>query len=311
LVPSFAGARLVSYSTAIAYVVIFLSLVLLERLSGQLSLAQLAFCAVGGAGSAHLAADAGWPWLVAVFAGALIAVPVGALLAIPAIRLSGLYLALASFGFALLMEGLFYGQSYMFAGSGGGIRAPRPSFAESDRAYYYLLLAFALGASVLVTAVRRAPLGRMLRAMADSPVALATGGMNVTAIKVVVFCLSAFLAGLGGALLGPVTGRLSSPGLNVFASLLLVVVLTLQARLPDIPAAFAAAAATVLVPAYLSSNLELNRWLPVLFGVSAVVVAMSQAAAARPAAAGGERQAALDDRRPRGPWRARLAVAEP
>src|SRR5207245_11450964 len=154
----------------------------------------------------------------------------------------------------------------------------------------------ALGATALLLAVRRAPLGRLLRAMADSPVALATHGMSVTAIKVIAFCVSAFLAGLGGALLGPVAGRLPSSNPDTFASLFLVVVLALQTRLGDSVAAFAAAGAGYVLPTYLVEYQSLNRWLPVLFGVGAIWVAISSAtsgdAAVRTSSA---RRDALDD----------------
>jgi branched-subunit amino acid ABC-type transport system permease component len=310
VVPFVVGTKIIGYSVAMAYVVIFVSLVLLDRLSGQLSLAQLSFTAVGGTAFSHFAHGFGMPWLLAVVLGAVIAVPVGALLAIPAIRLSGLYLALASFGFGLLMPALFYGQRYMFGTGSGGVVAPRPSFAASDKAYYYVLLAFALGATGLLLAVRRAPLGRLLRAMADSPVALATQGMSVTAIKVIAFCVSAFLAGLGGALLGPVTGRLASSNLDTFASLFLVVVLALQTRLGDSIAAFAAAGAAFVVPTYRVQHQSLNRWLPVLFGFGAIWVAMSNASQADTAVrTSSARRDALDDRIRRSPLRDRVAGA--
>jgi ABC-type branched-subunit amino acid transport system permease subunit len=307
LVPHVVGPRLLVYEAGLAYVIIFLSMVLLDRLSGQLSLAQLAFSAVGGTAAAHFAAAFGLPWLLAVLCGAFVAVPVGAVLAIPAIRLSGLYLALASFGFSLLMEGLFYGQRYMFGDSGGGITTPRPSFARGDRAYYYVLLAFALAASALLVAVRRAPLGRLLRAMADSPVALSTHGMNVTAIKVIAFCLSSFLAGLGGALLGPVTGSLGSRSLTTLASLGLVVVLMLQFLLPDVPAAFGAAFVAQVLPAYLVSHPTLNEYLPVIYGASAILIAVAQAKAGQDRSIA--RGAPTTGRAGRSPVRARLEAA--
>jgi len=292
-VPFFAGARLTGYSVAMAFAVIFLSLVLLDRLSGQLSLAQLSFSAVGGTAFSHLAHGFGLPWLVAVLLGALIAVPVGAVLAVPAVRLSGLYLALASFGFGLLMQGLVYGQSYMFGASGTAIQAPRPSFAHSDRAYYYVVLAFALAAAGLVVALRRSPLGRLLRAMADSQVAVVTGGMNVTALKLIAFCLSAFLAGLGGALLGPAIGSLAPANLDTFASLLLVVILALQAPLGDVPAAFVAALVSGVVPSYLVQHPGILKWLPVAFGMAAVGISIRQGrsaiAGSRPASIIGDR----------------------
>jgi branched-subunit amino acid ABC-type transport system permease component len=106
--------------------------------------------------------------------------------------------------------------------------------------------------------------------MADSPTALATGGMNVTALRVLIFCLSSFIAGLGGALLGPVTGELASANLDTFSSLLLVVILALQVFLPDVPAAFAAAFASQVLPGYLVSHQTWHDVLPVIFGVSRV-----------------------------------------
>lgn len=277
LVPQLVDVRLVVFTIGLVYVIVFLSLVVLERLSGQLSLAQLAFVAVGGATMSKLVSSDGLPWLLAVLGGAAVAVPIGALLAIPAIRLSGLYLALATLGFGLVMESWFYGSDLMFGGGQASASTPRPSFAMGDTAYYYVVLLFVIASAILVVSVKRSRLGRLLRAMADSPVALATHGMNVTVVKVLVFCISAFLAGLAGALMGPVTGQLSATSFGVFSSLLLVVLLALQRPLSDIPAAFAAAAALIVVPSYIDSA-TLTQWLPVLFGLAAVGIAMASGA---------------------------------
>lgn len=177
LVPFFAGPRLIIYTTAVAYVVIFASLNLLVRTSGQISLAQIGFAAVGGAAMAHLTSDWNVPWLLALFLAGLIAVPVGAIVAIPAIRLSGLYLALATFGFGILLEQIGYRTAFMF-GDTVSVTVPRPDFgpisADSRRSYYYLALTVAALVLLLLTAIERSRLGRLLRALADSPVALTT-----------------------------------------------------------------------------------------------------------------------------------------
>jgi branched-subunit amino acid ABC-type transport system permease component len=304
VVPNLVGSRLTGWTSGLAFAIIFLSLVLLERLSGQLSLAQLSFAAVGGASFSHFVGGLGMPWLVAVFLAALIAVPVGALLAIPAIRLSGLYLALATFGFGLLMQALVYNQKFMF-----GIQAvitPRPGWADGDKAYYYVVLAFALAAAGLLIAVRSSPLGRLLRAMADSPTALTTGGMNVTAIKVVAFCLSSFLAGLAGALLGPVTGSLSASSLDTFASLTLVVILALQAPFGDVPAAFLAAFVAAVLPSYLNSHEHLLLYLPLVFGVSAVGAALVSSASGEGGSGASPAHEPRGSRSARSPVRARF-----
>jgi branched-subunit amino acid ABC-type transport system permease component len=271
--PDLVGTRLPVYTAALAYAVVLLSLALLMRTSGQISLAQLAFAAVGAAASARLATQAGVPWLAAVLLGALTAVPVGAVLAVPAIRRAGLYLALATFGFAVLLERMVFATGLMFGGSATSLDAPRPSFATSDRAYFYVVVAFVVLAVAVVTLVHRSRLGRLLRAMADSPLALETYGTNLTVIKVAVFCISAFLAGLGGALLGPVTGNATPANFGALAGLQLIVVLVLVPG-SEVTGALGAAAALSVIPSYVTSA-QLNEYLPVVYGVSAVLVAMS------------------------------------
>jgi len=108
-----------------------------------------------------------------------------------------------------------------------------------------------------------------------SPTALNTFGTNLTVIKVAIFCLSAFLAGLGGALLGPVTGSASPGNFAALAGLQLVVTLVIVPG-GEVTAAIGAAAALAVLPSYITSA-ALNDYLPVLFGVSAVLVAMSHA----------------------------------
>ena len=130
------------------------------------------------------------------------------LVSLPSLRLQGLYLALSTMAFALLMELLFFPQPEVFAGTRGGnaVRIERLRLAgvrlESPRAFLVVVtVAFALVAMGLM-ALRRGPLGRRLIAMRDSPAACATTGVNLLATKVAVFALSAALAGLAGALFG-------------------------------------------------------------------------------------------------------------
>ncbi len=176
--PGFAGIHLADWSRFLALTILFLSLGLLVRTSGQVSLCQVSFMAIGACAFSHLAVDHGWPWGLALLGAGVIAVPIGALLAIPAIRLSGLYLALATFGFGILLQYMFYSQSYMFGNLGLGVRVPMPVFralglTQSDKSYYYLCLALAVVVMVFVIAVGRSRLGRLLRALSDSPTGLA------------------------------------------------------------------------------------------------------------------------------------------
>jgi branched-subunit amino acid ABC-type transport system permease component len=211
-VPQFAGNHLVNWTSFLAYVVVFLSLGLLVRLSGQVSLAHVSFMAIGVVAFSHLAVDHHWPWLLAVAGAAAITAPVGALLAIPAIRFPGLYLALATMGFGLVLQQMFYSAPFMF-GASYPLSVPRPNLSwvdlGSDTGYYYVVLAIAVVVAILVAFITRSRLGRLLTAMSDSPTGLAASGASINISRVLVFCASASLAAVAGVLDG---GTLSLAG---------------------------------------------------------------------------------------------------
>jgi branched-subunit amino acid ABC-type transport system permease component len=262
-------SRLPVYSSGLAFVVIFASLHLLVRTSGQVSLCQMAFAAVGAASSVHFQ-HAGAPFFVAVLLGGLVAVPLGAFISIPAVRLSGVYLAVATFGFGILVERIGFPSSLLF-GSQQSMQAPRPSIARGDTAYYYVALAAALIAVAIMLVTRRSRLGRLLRGLADSPAAAAAHGTNIRVIRLLSFCIAAFLAAVGGAVLVPVTGNASGGTFNFSVSLLLLAVLLIAGR-RALVAPFVAAAAYIVVPGYIS-DAHLLEYLPVVFGLAAIAVA--------------------------------------
>jgi len=262
------------YANALGFLVIFASLALLVRISGQISLCQMTFAAIGAA-AFGLAIQGGFPWFPAVLIGGLAALPAGAAVAIPSFRLSGLYLAMATFGFALLVQNVFFRTNVMFGDFTHTLHAPRPRVGfvdlQTDKGYYYVALAIALGCLLLVLAVSASRLGRLLRGMADSPAAVDAHGTNTNVTKFLVFCISAFVAGIGGAMLSPVTGSISSPAYEFSFSLVLVAVLFIAGRHP-ISAPFIAAALYIVVPAYITSG-TVQRYIPVAFGATAVVAA--------------------------------------
>ena len=274
LVPLFVGSKIIVYTNALVYVLLFLSLALLVRTSGQVSLGQVGFAAVGAATMGRLLTS-GVPWGLALLLAALAAVPVGAVLAIPAIRLSGLYLALATFGFGILLERTGYSSRFLFGGP-SGFEAHRPEIFgfsfTGDWSYYYLVLAVVALAVTLVSGLERARLGRLLRALADSPTALTTHGADVNITRVIVFCFSAFLASLSGALLAPLFGTITGASFPSFSSLILLAVLAVAGRGTS-RAAFIAAGLYFVVPAYVNSPTMVDAQ-PALFGATAIAVAL-------------------------------------
>jgi ABC-type branched-subunit amino acid transport system ATPase component/branched-subunit amino acid ABC-type transport system permease component len=267
------AGQLPYWSDGLTQVVLFLSLGLLVRTSGQVSLCQAAFAAIGATTMGHLTAGFGLPWGAALLLAGLAAVPIGAFIAIPAIRLPGVFLALATFGFGVTMEQMGYPLWIMFGSSSLGQVVKRPAFAQGDIAYYYLMLAFVVAASLLVVWLVRSRLGRLLAGLADSPVALATHGTSVVVTRVLVFCIAAFLAGISGALFGGVVHTVTSTDFASFSSLTLLALLVIMpGREPWY--AFGAGFALVIIPSWISTGGTVGDWLNVLFGVAAVQVAI-------------------------------------
>jgi ABC-type branched-subunit amino acid transport system ATPase component/branched-subunit amino acid ABC-type transport system permease component len=277
VVPTFAGVHITAWTSALGTAIVFLSLGLLVRSSGQVSLCHISFAAIGAVAFSHLAGDQGVPWLPALLLAGLIAVPIGAVLAIPAIRLSGLYLALATFGFGVLLQYMFYGQSYMFGDSGIGLNAPRPGFAQGDTGFYYVALGVAAVLGLAVVLLNRGRLGRLMRGMADAPTVLTTSGATVNTTRVMVFCLSAFIAAIGGAVAASGQGTISAESYAPLTSLEYFVLVMIVAG-GELWAAALAAVALIVVPAYITGS-TVGTVLQLIFGVSAIVVGLLPASA--------------------------------
>ena len=194
-----------------------LSLVPLTGWAGQISLAQITFVGVGAFAMAEVAGDA-QSWLGAgnplgLLVAAAAAVPFGVLMALPALRLQGLYLALASMAFAVMAIPLFFSQPEIFGAAGRKLATPRFFGIDFDDAHNFLVLAAVVFALVglLVVWLRRGAFGRRLVALRDSPAASATVGVNLVWTKLLVFALAAAIAGLAGGLLGMYRGTVGTP----------------------------------------------------------------------------------------------------
>jgi ABC-type branched-subunit amino acid transport system permease subunit len=306
-VPALVGTRLPIYTSGAAYVVLFASLALLVRTSGQTSLCHAAFAAVGASSFSHFAHGAGIPWVPALLLAGLVAVPVGALVAIPAIRLSGIYLALATFGFGILLQQLVYRTRFMF-GRSGPLSVPRPTMADGDVAFYYVVLVVAVLTCAIVAMLTSHRLGRLLRALSDSPLALGAQGVDVNVTRVLVFCVSAFFAAVSGALLAALSGSVDVAPFDPFQSLLYLTVLAVAGR-GQLRAAVVAAVLLAVVPAYLADGGVLAVYLPIAFGLGAVAVALVEGSRDEIAALVSRGAARGRARRTRGPVAARAQAA--
>jgi ABC-type branched-subunit amino acid transport system ATPase component/branched-subunit amino acid ABC-type transport system permease component len=274
LVPTFAGYQLAQWTILLSDALLFLSLGLLVRTAGEVSLCQVSFAAIGVVAFSKLL-SAGVPWIPALLIGGLCVVPVGAVLAIPAIRFSGLYLALATFGFALLLEDMFYSSSFMFGTTGISVPVPHLSWLNvgSTTGYYYVVLAITVIGALVVLAITQSRLGRLLRGISNSPTAMSASGSSVKVALALVFCLSAFIAGVAGVLNGGALNVATGDNYDPFISLEFVVIVLIAAG--GVPwYAITSALAFVIIPLYFH-NPNAADYLQVLFGVSAVAIAVT------------------------------------
>ena len=277
LIPDIAGLHLVDWTSFLAMFIMFLSLGLLVRTSGQVSLCHVTFLAIGVVTLSHLTTSLHWPWLFALLVGGLITIPIGALLAIPAMRFPGLYLALATFGFGVFVQYMFYGQSFMFGGSGISVTVPRPHLSwislDSDRGYYYLLLVIAVATALAIIMLNRSRLGRLLRGLADSPRGLATSGTSINITRVIVFCISAFIAGVSGGLAGGAVSAVNGLSYEPLLSLTFFALIIITVG-GDPWYALLAAAGESLIPSYFT-NPNVANYLQLAFGAGALLYAVT------------------------------------
>ncbi|MDP9101018.1 MAG: ABC transporter permease [Actinomycetota bacterium] len=209
------------FGQALCLSLIMLSLVVLTGYGGDVSLCQMSFVGVGGLVIGRTFGGLSPLSLLGAF---VITGALGALVAIPALRLRGLYLGLGTLAVAAGLDSMvFQTKIFGFGAFGGSVLINRPTFLgyslKSERAFTLAVaLAFVLMALV-VLAFRRGKYGRILLAARDSEAACATLGFNTTAVRVLVFSLSAGLAGVAGAFYAGMRVSLSNADVQFFQSL--------------------------------------------------------------------------------------------
>ena len=261
---------------AVIFSIIFLSITVFTGMAGEISLAQGSFAAIGAFTCGQLATRWGVSVFVGVALGIAIAAAVGALLAVPALRLGGIYLALATLAFALFFEEVIV----KFDWAGGGllpVSVPRPILGPinftSDRAFFFLCLVGLAIAALFVVRMRRGSTGLSLRALAGSEIAGSSVGINPARARITAFAVCAGIAAAGGALLSMREGAANyQADFTVqFALFWLVLVVTLGAR--TIEGAIVAAFALEFFPELLHGIGLSQSWQYILFGLGAIAFA--------------------------------------
>jgi branched-chain amino acid transport system permease protein len=193
---------------AVILATIYLSITVITGFAGQISLCQGAFAAIGGFTVFQLVDRYDMSVLVAAFIGAGAAAACGALLSLPVLRLGGVWFAIATLAFAFFFDSVMVKLSWIGGGNTAlleGTRVPRPTIGPWDFGNDLSFLALAVAVFVIVSfaviRIRDGTVGRTLRALRGSEVAAASIGISPARARIVAFAVSAFIAGLGGAML--------------------------------------------------------------------------------------------------------------
>ena len=184
------------------YSIVGLGMMLLIGFTGQISLGHAAFMAVGAYTEALLAAK-GVPFVVSLSAAALLSALVGVIIGMPALRLKGIYLAIATISFGFIVEEIVTRWDSVTGGNSGKTLKAIDLFGlqiNDDIRLYYLCLAILVIVMLGIVNLMRSPTGRAFVAIRDSEVSAQSMGINLAYYKTVSFAISAALAGIAGAL---------------------------------------------------------------------------------------------------------------
>jgi branched-chain amino acid transport system permease protein len=190
---------------AVVVSIIYLSVTVITGLAGQISLCQGTFAAIGAFTVFQLVERQGMSSIAAAFVGAGIAAVVGAVLSLPIRRLNGIWVAIATLAFAFFFDSVMVKLSWVGGSSTEATGVPRPVIGPwdfgSDKAFLALAVVILVVAAVAVTQLSAGTFGQQLRALSGSEVAAQSIGVSPARARIAAFAVSAFIAGLGGALL--------------------------------------------------------------------------------------------------------------
>ncbi|MFF3721055.1 ATP-binding cassette domain-containing protein [Streptomyces erythrochromogenes] len=259
----------------LAVALVFMSFTVVTGLGAMVSLAQGTFV-TGAALVAGLLMSRGWPFVAALAVGTCAAALLGALVALPALRLGGRSLALATLALAFLADQVLFQLRWLRNGDTGW-SVPRPVLGpvdlSDDRALGVALVVLVALVAAGLSALRGSPSGRAMLAVRSAPAAAAASGVSVLRTKLLLFTLSAGLAGFGGVMYASYNTRITATDFTAMTGLVwLAVVVAAGVRRPQY--AVVAGLVYAVAPRLLSDYVTESAHLPViLFGLAGLALA--------------------------------------
>jgi len=223
------GYHTFQFTQVLIYAIALLGLNLLTGYNGQISLGHGAFYAIGAYTAAILIVKLGVPYWATIPVAGLICLVTGFLFGLPALRLEGLYLALATFALALSTPQILkFKKLEAWTGGVQGINIDKPDAPfglplDGDQWLYLFTLVCLIPVFWMGRNLIRGRVGRAIVAIRDHPIAAETMGVNTAVYKSLTFGVSAAFTGVAGALGGLVTGFVAPDSFQILLSLYLLV----------------------------------------------------------------------------------------
>ncbi len=232
-----------------------LGLNILVGYTGQISLGQGAFMAIGAYGTGLLVLRADLPWPVAIPLACCIAAAAGAFFGLPSLRLKGLYLAIATLAAQEIVEWLMTHWSWLTGGTEALVLASPRLFGarlNSPFAFYWIGAALAAGTALFAANLFRTRMGRAFVAVRDQDIAASVIGVNVARTKLLAFATSSFLVGLCGAMLAFYRNIVSWERFTLETSVAYLAMI-IVGGLGSVRGSFMGAALITLLPAFINN----------------------------------------------------------
>ncbi len=216
-------------SFVLVYAIAGLGLMVLAGFTGLISLGHAAFLGVGAYTQANLIAW-GVPFPIALLAAGALSACVGVLVGLPALRVKGIYLAIATLALGFIVEEVLARWESVTGGNSGMLVKPPAIFGwelRSTEAIYYLCLAVCVLVTLGILNLLRSSTGRAFIALRDSEISAQSMGINLARYKTLSFAVSAGVVGLAGGLYAHMLRFLSPEQFSIVQSidLLLLVVI--------------------------------------------------------------------------------------
>ncbi len=213
------------------YVMLALSLNLLNGYLGLLSIGHAAFYGIGAYSSAKLVMEAGFPFLAAMLGAGAVSGLFGYFIARPTLRLSGIYMTLATLGFNMVLFLVLQNWMSFTNGPLGIMNIPGPVIlgwkVDSRADYYYLMIILVVLTLVSMRRLMNSRFGRALVAIRENELAAEAAGVHTTRYKVQAFVLSSFYAGVAGSFYAHFVKFISPDSFYIYESFVLLAMLAL------------------------------------------------------------------------------------